>query len=105
MAPLANGPITPEADKVLEHNGVFVIPDFLCNAGGVTVSYFEWVQDLQNFFWDEDEIEHRMHKILKKAFIEAYELSVREKVSMRLATLMIGISRVAESIRLRGLYP
>lgn len=101
----ANGPTSLEADEILEDNGIIIIPDILCNSGGVVVSYFEWVQDLQNFFWDEDEIEHRMHKILKKAFNEAYELSMREKVSMRLAALMIGIGRVAESSRLRGLYP
>lgn len=101
----ANGPTSLEADKILEEKGITIIPDILCNSGGVVVSYFEWVQDLQNFFWDEDEIEHRMHKILKKAFTETYELSMREKVSMRLAALMLGIGRVSESIRLRGLYP
>ena len=101
----ANGPTSIEADKILEDKGIFIIPDILCNSGGVVVSYFEWVQDLQNFFWDEDEIEHRMHKILKRAFTEVYELSQREKVGLRIAALMLGVSRVAESIRLRGLYP
>ena len=101
----ANGPTSMEADRILEDKGIFIIPDILCNSGGVVVSYFEWVQDMQKFFWEEDEIERRMHKILKKAFNEVFELSAREKVGFRLAALMIGVNRVAESIRLRGLYP
>lgn len=101
----ANGPTTMEADDILVDKGIFMIPDILCNAGGVVVSYFEWVQDLQNFFWDTDEIFNRMEKIMKQAFNGTCELSQKQKVSMRTAALMLGIKRVAEATRLRGLYP
>jgi glutamate dehydrogenase (NAD(P)+) len=101
----ANGPTSLEADRILMDKGVFMIPDILCNSGGVVVSYFEWVQDLQNFFWDEDMIHSRMEKIMGNAFHATYELAQKEKVCMRTAALMLGIKRVAESTRLRGLYP
>lgn len=101
----ANGPTTLEADDILQNKGVFIIPDILCNAGGVVVSYFEWVQDLQSFFWEEDEVHRRVEKLMRKAFADVCELSQKLKVGMRTAALMLGVGRVAESMRLRGLYP
>lgn len=105
IAEAANGPTTPEADAILEDKGVFVIPDILCNAGGVTVSYFEWVQDEQHLFWDEGQIYGMLEKIMKRAFDEVLNIHLRNKVSMRIAAYMLGISRVAEAVKLRGLYP
>ncbi len=105
LAEGANGPTTLEADRILEDRGVFLIPDILGNAGGVTVSYFEWVQDSQQYFWDMSEIQGRLEKIMKRAFAEVMALSAEKKVGHRMAALMIGISRVAEAMRLRGLYP
>ncbi len=101
----ANNPTTLEADRVLNDNGVLVVPDILCNAGGVTVSYFEWVQDLQNYFWSENEIVSRLREILIRAFEEVLELSIREGLDMRTAALMIGIRRVAGAKLVRGVYP
>ncbi len=105
LAEGANGPTTLDADRILEDAGVFIIPDILGNAGGVTVSYFEWVQDSQNYFWDLPEIQLRLEKIMRRAFNEVMALSAERKVGHRMAALMIGISRVAEAMRLRGLYP
>jgi len=102
VAELANGPTTPEADEVLHHNGVFVIPDFLCNAGGVTVSYFEWVQNTYNYYWDEDEVHHRLNKKMTQAFQAVLSESLKRKVSMRLAGYIVAVARVAEAMRLRG---
>ncbi|MBI2360061.1 MAG: Glu/Leu/Phe/Val dehydrogenase [Deltaproteobacteria bacterium] len=104
LAEGANGPTTPEADRMLSENGVFVIPDILANAGGVIVSYFEWVQDLQNFFWTEDEVRNRLRGILNRAFQEVLSMSQKEKVDMRLAALIIGVRRVARAMLWRGLY-
>lgn len=101
----ANGPTSTEADDILSTNGITVIPDILANSGGVVVSYFEWVQDTQNFFWEEVEINDRLKKLIQKAFRKVSGLADNEKVSMRMAALMLGISRVAEAIKLRGLYP
>jgi glutamate dehydrogenase (NAD(P)+) len=101
----ANGPTTPEADEVLIDNGVFVVPDILANAGGVTVSYFEWVQNLQNLLWSEREITERLTAILGQAFGEVLAISRARKVSMRIAALMLGIGRVAKAQELRGVYP
>ncbi len=104
LAEGANGPTTLEADEVLKEKGIFVVPDILANAGGVIVSYFEWVQDLQNFFWTEEEINKRLRDILTRAFYEVLDMSRKEKVDMRLAALMIGVNRVARAMLWRGLY-
>ncbi|HEY1269943.1 MAG TPA: Glu/Leu/Phe/Val dehydrogenase [Candidatus Binatia bacterium] len=104
LAEGANGPTTLDADAVLRQKGIFVIPDVLANAGGVIVSYFEWVQDLQNFFWTEDEINKKLRAILTKSFYEVLDMSRRENVDMRLAALMIGVERVSRAMLWRGLY-
>jgi glutamate dehydrogenase (NAD(P)+) len=104
LAEGANGPTTLDADRILQDKGIFVIPDVLANAGGVIVSYFEWVQDLQNFFWTEDEVNKKLRDILTRAFHEVLDASRKEKVDMRLAALMIGIHRVAKAMLWRGLY-
>jgi len=104
LAEGANGPTTLEADEILQQKEIFVIPDVLANAGGVIVSYFEWVQDLQNFFWTEDEVNKKLRDILVRAFHEVLTMSQREKVDMRLAALMLGVSRVARAMLWRGLY-
>jgi glutamate dehydrogenase (NAD(P)+) len=101
----ANGPTTAEADDVLNGNGVFVVPDVLGNAGGVTVSYFEWVQDLQNYFWSEAEIVGRLREIMNRAFSEVLDISIREGVSMRTAALIKGVRRVSRAKLARGIYP
>jgi glutamate dehydrogenase (NAD(P)+) len=104
LAEAANGPTTLEADEVLRQKDIFIVPDILANAGGVIVSYFEWVQDLQNFFWTEDEINKRLREILTRAFREVLSMSQKEKVDMRLAAQMIGVNRVARAMLWRGLY-
>jgi len=101
----ANGPTTPEADEILYDRSTFVVPDILANAGGVTVSYFEWVQNLQELLWSEEEISERLTRILRRAFAEVLNISKREKVDMRTAALMLGIGRVVEATKLRGIYP
>ena len=101
----ANGPVTPEGDAILEKNGVFVIPDILCNAGGVTVSYFEWVQDEQHLFWEAQDVYNRLERVMKNSFAEVLKIHLDHKVSMRTAANMLGIGRVAEATVLRGLYP
>jgi len=102
VAALANGPITPEADVILVDNGVFVIPDFLCNAGGVIVSYFEGVQNAYNYYWDEEEVHERLGKKMTRAFHDVLSESLKRKVSMRVAAYIVAVARVAEAMRLRG---
>jgi glutamate dehydrogenase (NAD(P)+) len=100
----ANGPTTAGADSILDEKGVFVIPDILANAGGVTVSYFEWVQDRGGYFWTEETVNDRLHDIMCKSFDAVYQLSRQHKVNMRTAAYMLSISRVATVHRLRGIY-
>ena len=101
----ANGPTTPEADAVLRDRGVTVIPDILANAGGVIVSYFEWVQGLQYYFWRESEIVSRLQEVMTRAFSRVWALAAKEGTDLRTAALMEGVRRVAEGYRVRGLYP
>jgi glutamate dehydrogenase (NAD(P)+) len=101
----ANGPTTPEADQILRDRGVTVVPDILANAGGVVVSYFEWVQGLQYYFWRETEIASRLQEVMTRAFNRVWASAAKEGVDLRTAALMEGIRRVAEAFRVRGLYP
>jgi glutamate dehydrogenase (NAD(P)+) len=101
----ANGPTTPAADEILEDSGVLVLPDILVNAGGVVVSYFEWVQGLQEYFWKEDEVNARLHDLVTRAFGEAWALHETRGLSMRMAAYGLGVERVAEAATIRGLYP
>jgi len=101
----ANGPATPEADAVLEGNGVLVVPDVLANAGGVVVSYFEWVQGLQELFWKAEEVDRRLSEIIKRAFDETWALHEQRGLSLRLSAYGLGVQRVAEASTIRGLYP
>jgi glutamate dehydrogenase/leucine dehydrogenase len=105
IAEAANGPLTPAADRILEAKGVFVIPDILCNAGGVTVSYFEWVQDEQHLFWEAQDIYSRLERVMKTAFGDVLKIHLERNVPMRIAANMLGIGRVAEAVQLRGVYP
>jgi len=106
LAEAANGPTAPEADVILDQRAeIFIIPDILCNAGGVVVSYFEWVQDLQSFFWTESEVVDKLFRILEGAFTQTLNLSRKQKISMRLAALSLGVRRVQEAKNTRGLFP
>ncbi len=109
LAEGANGPTTPDADLILLKKHIFVIPDVLCNAGGVTASYFEWVQGLQSFFWTEDEVNQRLDQIMTKAFHQVHDIWVRENpkepLTMRQAAYMLAVKRVSDAITKRGIYP
>ncbi len=105
VAEAANGPTSPEADDILRQRGVMVIPDILCNAGGVTVSYFEWVQDREEFFWSIDEINARLRRVMVRAFEDVHRTSVEHDIDLRMAAYMLSVSRVAEATLTRGFYP
>ncbi|WP_050464943.1 Glu/Leu/Phe/Val family dehydrogenase [Herbaspirillum autotrophicum] len=101
----ANGPTTPEADDILADKGVLIVPDVIANAGGVTVSYFEWVQDFSSFFWTEDEINLRLTRIMREAFAAVWQLAEEKKVSLRTAAFIVACTRVLQAREMRGLYP
>ncbi|HEX9426738.1 MAG TPA: Glu/Leu/Phe/Val dehydrogenase [Candidatus Polarisedimenticolia bacterium] len=105
VAEAANGPTTPGADDVMHKNGTFVIPDILANAGGVTVSYFEWVQSLQSFFWEEAQVNQHLEKVMTRAFQEVLAIARKYNVHMRSAAYILAVGRVAEATRIRGIYP
>ena len=101
----ANGPTEPEADEIFAQRGIAVVPDILANAGGVTVSYFEWVQDIQAYSWSEDEVNDRLRKIMEQSYVDVLALAESRQVTMRTAATMLGVGRVAEAHATRGLYP
>jgi len=105
VAELANGPTEPAADRILAERGVFVIPDILCSAGGVTVSYFEWVQGLQSFFWDEEQVTGQLQRVIDRAFDQVTDTMDKRRTDPRTAALMLAIDRVSKATRIRGIFP
>jgi glutamate dehydrogenase/leucine dehydrogenase len=105
VAEAANGPLTPTADRIIESNGGFIIPDILCNAGGVTVSYFEWVQDESHLFWEAQDVYNRLERVMKTSFHDVLQIHLTRKLPMRIAANVLGIGRVAEAVQIRGIYP
>ncbi|HEX6477491.1 MAG TPA: Glu/Leu/Phe/Val dehydrogenase [Ktedonobacteraceae bacterium] len=101
----ANGPTTPEADRIFNDRGITVVPDILANAGGVTVSYFEWVQDLQRFFWAENEINHRLESIMERAYRSVHLKAMEQETNLRMGAYLLAVARVAEATEIRGVYP
>jgi glutamate dehydrogenase len=98
----ANGPTTPGADRVFDKRGIICLPDILANAGGVTVSYFEWVQNRMGYYWTEEEVDQRLEKVMKKAFMDVYDYSKKYNVNLRYGAYALALDRVAEAMRLRG---
>jgi glutamate dehydrogenase (NAD(P)+) len=101
----ANGPTSPNADEILAKRGVIVVPDVLANAGGVTCSYFEWVQNMQGYYWEESEVNERLDRRMMLSFEDVYQVAAREKCGLRMAAQMLAVGRVAEATNLRGIYP
>ena len=101
----ANGPTTPEADRIFNDRGITVVPDILANAGGVTVSYFEWVQDLQRFFWAENEINHRLESIIERSYRAVHLKALEQETNLRMGAYLLAVARVAEATEIRGVYP
>ncbi len=101
----ANGPVTKKADKILEEKNIYVIPDILANSGGVVVSYFEWVQGIQSFFWNVDEVNEKLKGIMLRAFTDVWTISKHENIALRDAAFILAIKKIARAIQLRGIFP